>query len=230
MSVPTAGFGVSRITPGEGSRLAGYAARAANSEGVHDELYARALAISDGSRNLAIVSVDILALDAALVEQARSEISAATGLTPTAVMIAATHTHGGPLTLAMLPSEEQAIDPQYLQFLRTGIVDAVMTAWNGRFPAQIGLGTARIEGVGGNRHQLDGATDPQLGVLRVDDLDGRTRALCLNYACHPTVLGPDNLRITADFPGFAVTRATQRIGQGGFAMFLNGASGNISVG
>jgi hypothetical protein len=77
---------------------------------------------------------------------------------------------------------------------------------------------------------LDGATDPELGLLKITDLSGRTRAVCLNYACHPTVLGPDNLRITADFPGFAVARVAECLGDGAFAMFLNGASGNISVG
>jgi hypothetical protein len=65
--------------------------------------------------------------------------------------------------------------------------------------------------------------------LKVIDLHGQTRGVCLNYACHPTVLGPDNLLITADFPGFTVTRVSEQLG-GAFAMFLNGAAGNISVG
>jgi hypothetical protein len=230
MSMLTAGFGLSKITPSSSGRLAGYAARTADFEGVHDELYARALILSAGERTVAMISVDVLALDSAFVEQTRAKIRDATGLVPEGVMIAATHTHGGPLTIALLPSEEEAIDPKYLEFLQAGIVKAVATAWNSRFPARVGVGATRAEGVGGNRHQRDGATDPELGLLKVDDLGGRTRAVALNYACHPTVLGPDNLRITADFPGFAVTRTTERMGEGTFAMFLNGAAGNISVG
>jgi neutral ceramidase len=230
MLLLTAGFGISRITPPPGARLAGYAARTSNSAGVHDDLHVRALTLSNGERSLALVSVDVLALDSAFIAQARAAISSVTGLAPEAVMIAATHTHGGPITAAMFSPDAQAIDPNYMESLRGGIVAATRDAWEDRFQAQIGIGSAHAVGIGGNRHHLDGATDPELGLLRVTDLNGRTRAVCLNYACHPTVLGPHNLQVTADFPGFALARITERLGQGAFAMFLNGAAGNISVG
>ena len=230
MRVLTAGFGLSKITPPPGSHMAGYAARTARSQGVHDDLHVRALVLDDGERPLAMVSVDVLALDSAFVERARTEISVATGLAAEAVMIAATHTHGGPVTVVMFSSEERAIDAAYMDRLRAGVVSAVTSAWKDRFPARIGIGAARAKGIGGNRHRLDGATDPELGLLKIADLGGRTRAVCLNYACHPTILGPDNLRITADFPGFTMARVAERLGDGAFAMFLNGAAGNISVG
>jgi neutral ceramidase len=229
MPVLTAGFGLSRITPLPGAYLAGYAVRTARSESVHDELCVRALALDDGNCALAMVGVDVLALDSTFIERARAEISASTGIALGAVLIAATHTHGGPVSAAMFSSDDK-IDAEYMDRLRAGIVQAVTTAWQSRFRSRIGVGAARAEGIGGNRHRLDGATDPELGVLKVTDLGGKTRAICLNYACHPTVLGPDNLRITADFPGFAVTRVAERLGKGAFAMFLNGAAGNISVG
>lgn len=236
----TAGFARTKITPPLGGPLAGYSARPPASEGVHDELFARALALSDGYRSIAIVSVDLLAVDSTLVNQVRSEISRATGIAPEAIMIAATHTHGGPVTTLAYPPEQQIIDPDYIDILREEIVGAVAAAWNSRFPAQVGTGTAHAVGIGGNRHRLDGATDPELGMLKIADLSGQTRAVCLNYACHATILGPNNLHITADFPGFAVDKVSAYLSAGksgahesavdGFAMFLNGASGNISVG
>ena len=176
-----------------------------------------------------MVSVDLLALDAAFIEQVRAEISEATGLSPQGVMIAATHTHGGPVTATMFSPLEQTLDAAYLASLRASIVNAVTTAGKNRFPARMGVGAVRVSGIGGNRHRLDGATDPELGLLKITDLNGRVRAVALNYACHPTILGPDNLQITADFPGFAVRRVSDHL-EGGFAMFLNGAAGNISVG
>jgi hypothetical protein len=45
-----------------------------------------------------------------------------------------------------------------------------------------------------------------------------------------TVLGPDNLLVTGDFPNFAVEQLEKSIGAGGFAMFVNGTQGNISMG
>jgi hypothetical protein len=226
----TAGFGVRAITPPPGARMAGYAARTSGSLGVHDDLQVRALVLDDGQRSIAMVVADVLALDSAFVARARAKIGEATGLPGEAVMIAATHTHGGPVTVPLYSPVEQVIDEGYMDRLLASVVHAVRAAWEGRFPTRIGIGAAQIDGIGGNRHRLDGATDPELGLLKITDLSGRTRAVCLNYACHPTVLGPDNLRITADFPGFAVARVAECLGDGAFAMFLNGASGNISVG
>src|SRR5205085_751441 len=47
-------------------------------------------------------------------------------------------------------------------------------------------------------------------------------------ACHPTVLGPDNLLASADFPGAAIDRI--EAARGAFALFVNGAEGDVSVG
>src|SRR5437773_2429653 len=49
------------ITPPEPMRLAGYGARNRPSEGVAADLYARALAIDDGSSKTVIVTADIIA-------------------------------------------------------------------------------------------------------------------------------------------------------------------------
>ncbi|MDR7543420.1 MAG: hypothetical protein QN120_04125 [Armatimonadota bacterium] len=78
-----------------------------------------------------------------------------------------------------------------------------------------------------NRRRPHGLVDPTVTVLRA----GRgalPAAYFLHYACHPTVLGPDNLLISRDYVGFAVdalARAT-----GGWTMFANGACADINVG
>jgi hypothetical protein len=64
----------------------------------------------------------------------------------------------------------------------------------------------------------------------VDDEQGRTRGVIINYACHPTVLGPDNLLMTGDFPYFTIDAVERALGPGSLAMFINGTQGNISVG
>ena len=92
-------------------------------------------------------------------------------------------------------------------------------------------GQARVEGVGVNRRSPDQRPiDEQVGIIKVDDLNGRTRAVLINYSCHPTVLGPDNLLVTGDFPNFAIEEIERNIGPDAFAMFVNGTQGNISMG
>src|SRR5437762_3386288 len=80
-----------------------------------------------------------------------------------------------------------------------------------------------------NRRTPDGKpVDDEVGILRIDDDRGQTRAVLMNYACHPTVLGPDNLLASADFPGAAIDRI--EAARGAFALFVNGAEGDVSVG
>ena len=104
-------------------------------------------------------------------------------------------------------------------------------AWDSRQPARIGVGTGRAEGIGVNRRTPDKQPiDDQIGLLRVDDDAGRTRGVLVNYACHPTVLGPDNLLVTGDFPSYTIDEIERALVPGGVAMFINGTQGNISVG
>jgi hypothetical protein len=47
----------------------------------------------------------------------------------------------------------------------------------------------------------DGFCDRDVVVLRIDREDGQPLACVVNYACHPTVLGPGNKLTSPDYPG-----------------------------
>jgi neutral ceramidase len=76
-----------------------------------------------------------------------------------------------------------------------------------------------------NRVVGGGPIDPELGVLRIEDERGKTIAVLVNYACHPTCLGYRNHLISADYPGYVV-KAIQRK-TGAMAMFITGAGGDV---
>ena len=72
-------------------------------------------------------------------------------------------------------------------------------------------------------------TDPvdhTLGVIAIDGADGKPIATLVNFACHPVVLGPENLEISADYPGAMMAKVESAIG--GQAMFVQGAAGDIN--
>lgn len=226
-----AGFSKVCISPPKGAPLAGFAAREGVSEGVHDDLYARALVLSNEKSAFALVSVDLLALPSEFVKRVRLGIESKTGLSADAVMIASTHTHAGPVTITTFFNPEESVDATYMNNLAESVEQSVSSAWRNRFPAKVGVGAARVDGVGVNRRSPDQRPiDEQVGIIKVDDLNGRACAVLINYACHPTVLGPDNLLVTGDFPNFAIEEIERSVGNGGFAMFVNGTQGNISMG
>lgn len=227
----TAGFSKVCISPPVGAPLAGFAAREGVSEGIHDDLFARSLVLSEEEASFALVSVDLLAVPSEFVKRVRSGIESRTGISAAAVMIASTHTHAGPVTITTFFNPEESVDATYMDFLAEAIEQSVTNAWREQFPAKVGVGAAQVDGVGVNRRSPDQRPiDAQVGIIKVDDLNDRTRAVLINYSCHPTVLGPDNLLVTGDFPSFAIAEIERNLSPEGFAMFVNGTQGNISMG
>lgn len=72
-----------------------------------------------------------------------------------------------------------------------------------------------------------GEIDPEIGILKIGRLDGTTKAVLYNYACHPYT-GVPSKAVTADFPGFASQLIEEQLGHGSMAFFLQGAAGDIS--
>jgi len=66
----------------------------------------------------------------------------------------------------------------------------------------------------------------RLHVIRVEGSDGGSIATLVNFTCHPVVLGPENLLISADYPGAMMRMVKNEIG--GQVMFLQGACGDIN--
>lgn len=223
-----AGIAKVLITPPIGSPLTGYAARQGVSTGVHDDLFARALVLVHGGVSMAMVSVEVLALGAEFVNGARRRIAARTGIPAESILIAATHTHSGPVTIRTFFNEGERLDTAYMARLEAAIDDAVLDAWQHRFAARIGTGACAVEGVGANRCDPSRVIDREAGVIRVDDATGRLRAVVVQYGCHPTLLGFSNLLVTGDYPAMALA-AIEQAAPGCQAMFFNGAEGNVSV-
>ena len=74
-----------------------------------------------------------------MVRRARNRIEEQTGIPAANMMISATHTHSGPLTVDTLGSEIDPIvpkaDPRYVERLEDGIVEAAVKACRSARPA-----------------------------------------------------------------------------------------------
>lgn len=68
--------------------------------------------------------------------------------------------------------------------------------------------------------------DPTIGVVRIEDLSGKPRALAVQYACHPVAtMGAGS--VSRDFPGGMVDYVEEQLGPDCLALYLQGAQGDL---
>ncbi|MBA3869215.1 MAG: neutral/alkaline non-lysosomal ceramidase N-terminal domain-containing protein [Anaerolineae bacterium] len=214
-----AGTGKSNITPRNGVEMIGYFNRPDVSQGVHDDLYARAIVLKDGSTQVALCSVELLWLRKSDVDAIRQLVIARCGLSAEQIFIFATHTHGGPAI-----HKPENWDRSYYE----RVADAIVQAYETMQPAQLGCGFGQLFGYSINRRWLNRPVDPAVGVIRIDRADGSPLAVFSNFACHAVVMGYDNLLITADWPGYSSRLLEAELGDGVVALFAQGGAGNVN--
>jgi neutral ceramidase len=218
------------ITPPVGHEMGGYAARKGTATGTHDPLFATVLVIESGGNTLALVTCDLRSFVSTRVgERAKQEF----GIQNT--IISVSHTHSGPLTW-------EARTPWYTE-AEDKMVRAIGEAKRSMFPASLSASAGHIY-LGFNRRKIeeDGHAsmwwrndqklpshplDPEVQAIQVKDAGGKARALLVNYACHPSVLGPDNLQYSADYPG-AMKRYVESEMPGVMSLFVQGGAGDIN--
>ena len=229
MNEQTLSAGVARriITPPKGIFLIGYGDRSKGNIGVHDDLTATALVLDDGMTRVAIVALDILTINEFIVDRIRAR------LTSTEILLCCSHTHSGPIAYADERSSRQ--NRNYINSLVDNIVEAVNEAQANIKPAYLeyssgdaNIGINRREKMPDGHMEIgrnpDGARDKSVQVISVFT-DSRI-ATIVNYACHGTILGPDNLLTSADWIGVMRDKVEEELG--GLTLFLQGAAANIN--
>jgi len=232
-----AGVSETNITPPPGVWMSGYAFRPTGCTGVHDDLFARALVVHAGEgATIALVTCDLIGLDVDVVDRVREEIGRQIGIPPSAVMLAATHTHGGPSTRtfrAMGPP-----DAPYMSVLERKLVGVARQAVDALQPASLAHATARAQ-IGVNRRQATGSgtvlgrnwggpVDDRVRVVVVRDSRGEAFAVAINHACHAVTMGGDNLLVTADHPGATCAAIQEMTAGAAMPLYLQGCCGDVN--
>lgn len=237
MAKLTAGTARTIINPPIGADLCGYAGRIPGCTGVHDDLYAKALVLSDGKTKAAIVSLDLVGLADTMVAGIRADASARTGILASNILICASHTHAGPASETIRACGYQ--HDEYVATLPGMIADTIEVAAKELKPAKFGYGTAESHLAINRRYRAPsgeiqigdnkgGLIDSAVGIWRIAGEDGKSIATVFNYACHAVTMGGDNRLVSGDWPGAAQRGIESEVG--GQAMFLQGCCGNINPG
>lgn len=218
------------ITPPVGVEMAGYGARLKASQGIHDALKAQIFMLALDEEKIIIVSMDLIALQAQFVNRLRVSIQERIGIPEDHIMIACSHTHSGPQGFNLDNLIQDETPNETLQEITCQkIAGGCAWAQNQLQPAKLLFGHSMIDGLGLNRNDPQkGAADQQVSVLRADDVNGNPIVVLFNYGCHATVMGADNLLISADYPGAARQMLKELFPQTVF-MFTNSAAGDVST-
>lgn len=228
-----AGIGVAEITPEKPMFLVGYPHVERTSTGANDPLLASALALTDGKRQVLMIALDILFINPRTARELRALISEKTGVPGNAVFISCTHTHSGPITMPMLAFEHDPVVPEvdneYMAHFKNRIVKAAIEACGNMRDAKLAWTNVKVDGVGCNRHDPNGARDPEVGVLAVKDANtGELIAMSMTYCMHPTVMHEDSKLISGDFPAYARMSLNEKFGKQLVVLYHTGPEGNQS--
>ena len=227
-----AGAAQSVITPelnGHTVYLAGFGHNRV-ATGVHDDLYARCLALEIAKQALVICAVDLIGLfyDDILTIRKAFEQKASPS---TFLIVASTHTHAGPDMLGIYGPRtlESGIDPKYMDWADQRIAATAANAVLAMEPAQLELARDGhpLLGMlqGEDRPPL--VKDPFLYVMRlVARSTGQTIATLVNWSDHPEVLGRKNTEITSDYPHWIRDYLEKKLG--GTALFFSSSIGKVS--
>jgi hypothetical protein len=203
--------------------------------GIHQDLWLTALALEGGDERVLVIDLDWCLLSTAQVDDLRRAVSAATSVAPMRILPFCTHNHAGPVTQDTYEGEGAAEVAAYVASLPSRAVEACREALERLEPARVAAGFGHSE-IGVNRDlrladqtvagpNVDGPADRAVGVVRLERADGSPIAILVNYACHPTVLGPDNTLVSPDYPG--TTKRVVEAQVGAPCLFLQGASGDM---
>ena len=238
------------ITPAQGTPLAGYY-EMRTAEAVRDDLYAKALVFEQDGARAAVVVCDLITLGRGTVEQARRLVEQSTTIPGNHVLIAATHTHTGPIVPrnSSRESSEGATNAAARQFasaLPDLIARSVREAAGKLMPARVSATVGLEEHLSHNRRywlrdgtvawnppklgtnvvRPAGPIDPDVAVVYIENLTTNALATLVNFAMHPDTVG--GTQISADYPGALARRLAAWKGPDMLTVFANGACGNIN--
>ena len=234
-----AGAAQAKITPEGPMWMAGYAARNKPSEGVAQDLFAKALALEDAAGNrVVMLTMDLIGIPRALRKSLEARARQELKLPPQNLLLNASHTHCGPeFRVQGVPGDDafgrDAQGALYGRKLEEMLFKLMAEAIGKLEPATVSRSFARC-GFAMNRRLPvgndyrnspfpEGPVDHEVPVMKVVGADGKTRAIAFGYACHNTTLG--FYQFCGDYAGYA-QEFLQADHPGAVALFVTGCGGD----
>lgn len=222
------GWARNTIVPPAHYPMAGYLARNDSSRGSLGPLYVRALVLDQGNCCVCILLADLLLISPAWAALLQNVVGAALHTPAHNIIVAATHTHSGPLVetapFHLSNAKPDARTRRFMHQLEATFVQTAVAARKNLQPVRMSYRRCLIQGLATDRNdRRKNRTQPfQMVCFEA----GASRALLGILPCHPTILGAGNLSYSGDLHG-EIARRYER--QFDVALIANGAAANIST-
>lgn len=235
-----AGIARACITPPPRTPLEGWFRRdteAPYAEGVHDDLFARALFLRDGPEEALLVAFDLLFFSRENAERLKAALGRALDLRPRQILLNASHTHDGPAVSRYCYHDAVVPDWAYLDRIEAQALAAAREAKDRAEAVALRAGIAHTRlPMSRRRPEPNGAISfrpyPEGDVLDeapfclFEAADGRAVAFLFSAACHPSTVM--SALVSADYPGVACARLDAHFGRN-ISLFLQGAGGDAKA-
>lgn len=218
-----AGVSVAPINPPIGAFIAGDKQNRMFTA-VHDSLFAKAVVVSHGDEQVAIVTLDCIGLLYPDVLRIRKKTSELCGFPEARIMVSSTHTHSGPDVVGIWGSdyEHTGVDSAYMSFLINTAAAQVKAAFDNQqdviaVTAETTFGEPWVQNI--CREEIDRSVT----VLQLRNSEDMPVVTLTNFACHPTFMDARFSEVSSDYVNGYYKQMKKQTGAE--ALFLQGAIG-----
>lgn len=192
--------------------------------GIHDNLFAKAVVISSGKENVALLTLDCIGLLYSDVLKIRQKTAEICKFPVDRIVVSSTHTHAGPDVVGIWGKDfsESGVDDAYMDFLISTSAKQIKHAFENQkdakaFTAETTFGESWVENI------CNEEIDRAVSIIQFKDSQQKAIATLVNFACHPTFIDAVASEVSADYIHGYYEELKKKIG--GEVLFLQGAIG-----
>ncbi len=229
-----AGFARVNISPPSGTPLLGVGETTNRiSVSINDPIHVRSLSLRHEDHEVLIMAFDLCFLGREDSDRFKGVLGRETGLLPSQILLAASHTHAAPALGCYYDMEYAPPLRDYLRDLERAVVCAAKESRNNQREVRLRAGMAKTK-LPLNRRQLrdgkivnapnpKGPTLDSLPMCLFEDSQGKPVAFLFSISTHPVCMR--GLEVSADYPGMAMEALDSHLGAT-CSIFLQGTGGD----
>jgi neutral ceramidase len=173
--------------------------------GVHDSIFAKAIALEVNGQNIVLVSADLLMMPEAVVEGIEKELKGKSTISRDHIIFGATHTHSsmGNCVPGLVGEGFGGVyQPQFVKWISKKFAQLILNAIEDMKPSQLSSGYINVPHLLRNRIIGEtGRLNDKLSIISIKQ-DSAKHAVIGVFAAHATTISSWNSEYSADYPGY----------------------------